>query len=141
MTPHSRQPLGDFEDPYLTEAVRITSMRLRVKAYSASRIRKYAHLPTIHIEGEMASNFPDPSRKVEGTVCIIGDGSVRWTLVSTSCVLCYQKLMLYLLACEPAGCADNRLRLRGHSIGRRCFCHGRTWHVDWRAASRYGSPR
>ena len=82
MTQYAYQLSGEFEDPHLAEAVRIIGMRLRIKSYSPSRIPKYAHLPTIHIEGETTSALPDAPRKMEGTVCVIGDGSVRWTLVS-----------------------------------------------------------
>ena len=77
------QPLSEFDDAHIMEAVRMSGMRLRIKSYSASRIRQYAHLPTIEIEGEMTSNFPDALHKVEGRVHMIGDGSVRWTLVRT----------------------------------------------------------
>lgn len=72
---------GEFEDPHLAEAVRIISMRLRVHSYSPSRVPGYAHLPTIHVEGDTAGSMPGNPRRMEGTVSVIADGSVRWTLV------------------------------------------------------------
>ncbi|TBU44823.1 hypothetical protein BD309DRAFT_891729 [Dichomitus squalens] len=75
---------GEFEDPHLQEAVRIISMRLRIKSYSKSEVREYAHLPTIHVVGETTgASLHGQPRRMRGTVSVIADGSVRWTLYST----------------------------------------------------------
>ena len=74
---------GEFEDPHLQEAVRIISMRLRIKSYSKSEVPGYAHLPTIHFVGETTgATMHGQPRSLHGTVSVIGDGSVRWVLVS-----------------------------------------------------------
>ncbi|KAI0704395.1 hypothetical protein C8T65DRAFT_653863 [Cerioporus squamosus] len=75
---------GEFEDPHLSEAVRIIPMRLRIRSYSPCSIPGYEHLPTIHVVGEtLRGVMPGRPRKMHGTVSIIADGSVRWTLYST----------------------------------------------------------
>ena len=55
-------------------------MRLRIKSYSPCDVPGYTHLPTIHITGETLGSAI-PTRKIHGTVSMIGDGSVRWTTV------------------------------------------------------------
>ncbi|KAM5541565.1 hypothetical protein V8D89_004755 [Ganoderma adspersum] len=75
---------GEFEDPHLQEAVRIISMRLRIKCYSKSEIPEYAHLPTIHFVGETTgATIHGQPRSLHGTVSVIADGSVRWVLYSS----------------------------------------------------------
>ncbi|PIL32502.1 hypothetical protein GSI_05205 [Ganoderma sinense ZZ0214-1] len=75
---------GEFEDPHLQEAVRIISMRLRIKSYSKSEIPEYAHLPTIHFVGETTgATIHGQPRSLHGTVSVIADGSVRWVLYSS----------------------------------------------------------
>ncbi|KAI1786099.1 hypothetical protein LXA43DRAFT_1035086 [Ganoderma leucocontextum] len=75
---------GEFEDPHLQEAVRIVSMRLRIKSYSMSGVPEYAHLPTIHFVGETTgATIHGQPRSLRGTVSVIADGSVRWALYST----------------------------------------------------------
>ncbi|TFK81218.1 hypothetical protein K466DRAFT_591391 [Polyporus arcularius HHB13444] len=74
----------DLIHPSLSEAVRIIPMRLRIKSYSPCTIPGYEHLPTIHVVGEtLRELMPGRPRKMHGTVSIIADGSVRWTLYST----------------------------------------------------------
>ena len=44
------------------------------------------HLPVIHFNGESTvadSSGPQSTRKIKGTVKMIGDGAVLWTLVGT----------------------------------------------------------
>lgn len=41
-------------------------------------------LPIIHVEGEMVSPHQEPMRHIDGTVSMIGDGAVRWSLVSVN---------------------------------------------------------
>ena len=86
-TPYSYQLLREFDDVYITEAVHINDMRLWIKSYSPSRMREYAHLPTIHLEGIITSHFPHAQRRVKGMVRIMVDGTVRWTLVSASSMI------------------------------------------------------
>lgn len=74
---------GEFEDPHLQEAVRIVSMRLHITSYSPAAVKEYAHLPTIHIEGEtVGSGANVRHRSMHGTVSVVADGSVRWQIVS-----------------------------------------------------------
>ncbi|KAH9938773.1 uncharacterized protein BXZ73DRAFT_44464 [Epithele typhae] len=80
---HPYQRSGEFEDPRLQEAVRIITMRLRVKSYSPADNPDFAHLPNIHVEGETLGSLPGPPRQMEGTVSVIADGSVRWQLYSS----------------------------------------------------------
>ena len=40
-----------------------------------------SRLPTIHVEGEMAGIDQEVIRYLKGTVSMIGDGAVRWSLV------------------------------------------------------------
>jgi hypothetical protein len=41
-----------------------------------------SRLPIIHVEGEMAGLDQETVRYAKGTVSMIGDGAVRWSLVS-----------------------------------------------------------
>ncbi|RPD52545.1 hypothetical protein L226DRAFT_541096 [Lentinus tigrinus ALCF2SS1-7] len=75
---------GEFEDPHLSEAVRIIAMRLRIQSYSPCTVPGYEHLPTIHVIGETVRGaVSGRPRKMHGTVSIVADGSVRWNLYST----------------------------------------------------------
>ena len=81
----STQLSNGFNDPTLQEAVRIVPMRLRVSHYTAARIPEFPHRPTIHLEGETAGPAGTTGiRRIRGTVQMISDGSIRWTLVSCS---------------------------------------------------------
>ncbi|CCM00206.1 uncharacterized protein FIBRA_02234 [Fibroporia radiculosa] len=74
--------LSDFSDPNLQEAVRIVPMRLRVVSFSPSLVPAYPNRPTLHVEGETAGGTPQgPVRKLQGTVGVVADGSIRWTLL------------------------------------------------------------
>ncbi|KAI0367862.1 hypothetical protein BV20DRAFT_949233 [Pilatotrama ljubarskyi] len=76
---------GEFEDPHLAEAVRIIAMHLRVASYSRCTVPGYEHLPTIHVVGETAgASITGQPRRIRGTVGVIADGSVRWTLQFSS---------------------------------------------------------
>ncbi|KAI0925420.1 hypothetical protein AcV7_005672 [Taiwanofungus camphoratus] len=75
---------SEFNDPHLQEAVRIVPMRLRVASYSPSPIPIFGDRPTIHVVGETSGSSPSGQvRRVRGTVSVIADGSVRWTLYSS----------------------------------------------------------
>lgn len=62
---------------------------LRITGYSPSPIPAYADRPTIHVEGEMGGvgwdggiDIADEDiRRVHGTVSVLVDGSVRWSIV------------------------------------------------------------
>lgn len=89
----SVQLSSEFNDPHLQEAVRIVPMRLRVASYSPSPIPIFGDRPTIHVVGETSGSSPSGQvRRVRGTVSVIADGSVRWTLVS--CFLCHGMLLV-----------------------------------------------
>lgn len=66
-------------------------MTIRITGYSQSALPPGSTtrpLPTIHVEGESIGS--DRSlhdvRKVKGTVGMIGDGAIRWSLVSCTLV-------------------------------------------------------
>ena len=70
-------------------------MRLRIESYSQSDIPEYAHLPTIHVAGETTgASLHGQPRKMRGTVSVIADGSVRWTLVSSKAFLRFPTSLL-----------------------------------------------
>jgi len=72
---------GSFNDPQLSEAVRIMPMRFRVASYSPSTVPAYPDRPTIHVVGETSGmNSNGPLRKLKGTVRVVADGSVWWSL-------------------------------------------------------------
>ncbi|KAK7696445.1 hypothetical protein QCA50_001102 [Cerrena zonata] len=74
-----------FNDPTLQEAVRIVPMRLRVSHYTPAKIPQFPHRPTIHLEGETAGPAGTSGiRRIRGTVQMISDGSIRWTLYSSA---------------------------------------------------------
>ncbi|KZT00088.1 uncharacterized protein LAESUDRAFT_574256 [Laetiporus sulphureus 93-53] len=75
---------GGFNDPQLTEAVRIVPMRLRVVSYSPSPIAAYPNRPIIQIAGETSGlTTTGQPRKLKGAVRTLADGSVRWTVIFT----------------------------------------------------------
>ncbi|KAH9946734.1 hypothetical protein B0H21DRAFT_387623 [Amylocystis lapponica] len=72
---------SQFNDPRLQEAVRIVPMRLRAAWYSQSPVPAFAERPTIHVEGETSGSAAGGNtRTLRGTVNVVSDGSVRWTL-------------------------------------------------------------
>lgn len=79
-----------FDTSYLEEAWVIVPVSLRITGYSPSPIPAYPNRPTIHVEGEMGGagwegdvNLADEDiRRVHGTVSVLADGSVRWSIVS-----------------------------------------------------------
>ncbi|CAL1701796.1 unnamed protein product [Somion occarium] len=74
-----------FNDPTLEEATRIVPMRLRPAYYTPATIPKYAHRPTIHLDGETAGPAGTTTlRKIRGSVMMIADGNIRWTLYSSA---------------------------------------------------------
>ncbi|KAI0667551.1 hypothetical protein C8Q78DRAFT_1053852 [Trametes maxima] len=75
---------GEFDDPSLGEAVRVISMNLRAESYSPCTVPGYEHLPTIHVEGRTSgASASGQPRRIHGTVGVIADGSVRWSLFSS----------------------------------------------------------
>ncbi|KAH9896104.1 hypothetical protein C8Q73DRAFT_466138 [Cubamyces lactineus] len=77
-----------YDDPDLDEAWIIVPLSLRITGYSPSPIARYADRPTIHVEGEMGGgNWEDDEedvRRVHGTVSMLEDGHVRWSIVRPS---------------------------------------------------------
>ncbi|KAI0368215.1 hypothetical protein BV20DRAFT_948678, partial [Pilatotrama ljubarskyi] len=86
----SLQAFGGFDNPALSEAWIIVPVSLRITGYSPCPIAKYADRPTIHVEGEMGGagwqgNVPltdEDVRRVHGTVSMLADGNVRWSITS-----------------------------------------------------------
>ncbi|KAG1782130.1 hypothetical protein EV702DRAFT_508189 [Suillus placidus] len=81
--------LGRFLEDGIREACRIIPLTIRITGYSESPIppgRTTRPLPTIHVEGESigSDRSLDDLRKVTGTVSIIADGAIRWSMVSTA---------------------------------------------------------
>jgi hypothetical protein len=97
-----------FVEDSTQEACRMIPMSIRITGYSKSPIppdSAICPLPTIHVEGESIGS--DRSlrdvRKVKGTVGMIGDGAIRWSLVS--CMLlfawCRYTLCTYYTDASP----------------------------------------
>ncbi|EIW53092.1 uncharacterized protein TRAVEDRAFT_135500 [Trametes versicolor FP-101664 SS1] len=84
------QHSGRFDNSYLEEEWVIVPVSLRITGYSPSPIPAYADRPTIHVEGEMGGvgwdggiDIADEDiRRVHGTVSVLADGSVRWSITS-----------------------------------------------------------
>ncbi|KAI0759544.1 hypothetical protein BD413DRAFT_596809 [Trametes elegans] len=85
-----RLEFHNFDDPALEEAWIIVPLSLRITGYSPCPIAKYAERPTIHVEGEMGGagwvgdgeQGADDARKVYGTVSMLADGNVRWSITN-----------------------------------------------------------
>ncbi|OCH84484.1 hypothetical protein OBBRIDRAFT_821884 [Obba rivulosa] len=78
---------GQFPDD-LQEEMLIVPLRLRIVRYSPPSVAAYPGYPDIHVEGEMGgAGWNDVTagdvRGLKGTVSIIGDGSVRWSIFSS----------------------------------------------------------
>lgn len=85
---HNLAP-GRFLEDGIQEACRIIPLTIRITGYSESPIPSGSTarpLPTIHVEGESVGSDRslDDLRKVTGTVSMIGDGAIRWDMVSTA---------------------------------------------------------
>ena len=66
------------------EALRVFPMALRVERYSwpaESSKASTPRLPIIHIIGDMGTPEYGPVRTMKGTVSLIGDNAVRWSMV------------------------------------------------------------
>ncbi|RPD53811.1 hypothetical protein L226DRAFT_516813 [Lentinus tigrinus ALCF2SS1-7] len=83
---------GDFIDPRLDEAWIIVPLSMQITGYSAPSVAAYPDRPTIHIKGEMGGagwvgsvdvNDEDV-RHCHGTVSMLPDGNVRWSVTSTA---------------------------------------------------------
>ncbi|KAF7792001.1 hypothetical protein EIP86_003028 [Pleurotus ostreatoroseus] len=58
-------------------------MRLRIDSFSPCPIPEYAHRPNINVIGETAGPAGSASvRKIRGTIGMIADGNIRWSLYS-----------------------------------------------------------
>ncbi|KAG2073817.1 hypothetical protein BDR04DRAFT_1072334 [Suillus decipiens] len=78
-----------FLEDGIQEACRIIPLTIRITGYSESPIPPGSTtrpLPTIHVEGESigSDRSIDDLRKVTGSVSVIGDGAIRWRMVSTA---------------------------------------------------------
>ncbi|KAG1727751.1 uncharacterized protein EDB91DRAFT_885649 [Suillus paluster] len=85
---HNLEPQR-FLEYGMQEACRIMPLAIRITGYSESPIvpgSTARPLPTIHVEGESigSDRSLDDLRKVTGTVSMIGDGAIRWSLVSSA---------------------------------------------------------
>ncbi|KAI8972261.1 hypothetical protein BD414DRAFT_500725 [Trametes punicea] len=82
--------LCDCDDPDLDEAWTIVPLSLRITGYSPSPVADFADRPTIHVEGEMGGAWwqgdvdaeTEDIRRVHGTVSMLPDGHVRWSITS-----------------------------------------------------------
>ncbi|RDX40069.1 hypothetical protein OH76DRAFT_1413201 [Lentinus brumalis] len=83
---------GDFIDSTLDEAWIIVPLSLQITGYSAPSIAAYPDRPTIHVKGEMGGAGwvgsveanDDDVRHCHGTVSMLPDGNVRWSITSTA---------------------------------------------------------
>lgn len=78
-----------FLEDGIQEACRIIPLTIRITGYSESPIPPGSTarpLPTIHVEGESigSDRSIDDLRKVTGSVSVIGNGAIRWRMVSTA---------------------------------------------------------
>ncbi|KAG2155223.1 uncharacterized protein EDB93DRAFT_1080589 [Suillus bovinus] len=78
-----------FLEDHVREACRIIPIKIRITGYSEYPIPPGSTtrpLPTIHFEGESlgSDRSLNDLRKVTGTVSMIGDGAIRWSMVSTA---------------------------------------------------------
>ena len=84
----------------LDEAWIIVPMSLRITGYGSPAVAAYPDRPTILIAGEMGgagwvgnvSGNEEDVRRVHGSVSMLPDGSVRWSMVSYRPF--YQSLLL-----------------------------------------------
>ncbi|KAI0942299.1 hypothetical protein AcW1_002963 [Taiwanofungus camphoratus] len=82
---------SNFDDRFLEEAMIIVPLRLRAVGYEPCTVPGYSDRPTIKVEGEMGgagwTGVPDgvgeDIRRLHGTVGMIADGSVRWSIYSS----------------------------------------------------------
>ena len=84
-----------YDVPGLDEAWTIVPLSLRITGYSPSPLPQYADRPTIHVEGEMGGagwqgdgapgDLEEDVRRVHGTVGMLKDGRVRWSIVRPPC--------------------------------------------------------
>ncbi|KAI0357274.1 hypothetical protein OH77DRAFT_1399499 [Trametes cingulata] len=84
---------GGFDNPALSEAWIIVPLSLRITGYSPSPLPQHAARPTIHVSGSMggagwqgSGNVPpadEDVRRVHGSVSMLADGCVRWSLTSS----------------------------------------------------------
>jgi hypothetical protein len=57
---------------------------MRIVGYSPSLVPEYKHLPTIHFEGQMGGvlwDIEQDTRRTHGSVSVLADGSIRWSMV------------------------------------------------------------
>ncbi|KAI0739991.1 hypothetical protein C8Q80DRAFT_1357624 [Daedaleopsis nitida] len=91
-TPIDHNSYGAFVDADLEEAWIIVPMSLKIISYSAPTLGAYPDRPTIHVKGEMGGGGwvgnieanDEDIRQIHGTVSMLPDGSVRWSLTSSA---------------------------------------------------------
>lgn len=77
------------------EEMVVVPLMVRIAGYEPSTVPGYECYPTIVVEGEMGGGsweFDHGHRRIYGTVGIIADGSVRWSLVNCIPFTSYQHL-------------------------------------------------
>lgn len=63
-------------------------LTLRIVKYTPCLVPGYEDRPTIHVQGWMGGEMWEggmDQRKIEGTVSVIADGSIRWKMVRAFC--------------------------------------------------------
>lgn len=69
------------------EAYTMVPLTLRIVKYTPCLVPGYADRPTIHVQGWMGGEMWEggmDQRKIEGTVSVIADGSIRWKMLSST---------------------------------------------------------
>ena len=133
--------------------MRIIPLTLRITSYSAAP-PEWPGRPTIHIEGGLAgqSNDLSDARRVHGKVEMVGNGDIRWSLVSTSPFT--SPLFFFRGGCagrktsfaDGRACAvlgeggrGRRVAVGGRAAGRARLGDGRDRDVDGRGSRAHGS--
>jgi hypothetical protein len=127
-----------FVEDSTQEACRMIPMSIRITGYSKSPIppdSTIRPLPTIHVEGESIGS--DRSlrdvRKVKGTVGMIGDGAIRWSLVSCTLLFawCRYTLRTYYTNTSPTQrCLRRRAPVSQNGRRSRCRLGGQVRRSD-----------
>ncbi|KAI0781685.1 hypothetical protein BC629DRAFT_1289608 [Irpex lacteus] len=78
-----RALISYFPDVLIREANRIVPTEIHIESYSPCSIPKYRHRPDIHVVATVTSQHGvGPIRRMKGTVGMIGDGNIRWSMYS-----------------------------------------------------------
>lgn len=111
-----------FNNPMTQEALRVFPMALRVEKYSwpAKGLEStIPRLPIIHITGDMGGPEYGPVRTMKGTVSLIGDNAVRWSMVSTRPL--FHRLHTNYDPSDPQSCRRSRSRMVHRGDSNWCF--------------------